>query len=102
VCICVGFYLWHKYHFASYHHIISHSITSYIILHKQKAMEKKENCSFKNTCRITKECAVTQDMPSADIFLHRRNLRQQYYYVATMAKYSVLNRQKGNLFLREA
>jgi hypothetical protein len=70
----VGFYLQHKHHFASYHHIILHSITSYIILHQQKTVEKKENCSFKNTCRIMKECAVAQDMPSADIFVHRRGI----------------------------
>jgi hypothetical protein len=70
----VDFYLRHKHHFASYHHITSHSIISYIILHQQKAMEKKENCSFENTCQIMKECAVTQNMPSVDIFLHRRGI----------------------------
>jgi hypothetical protein len=37
-------------------------------------MEKKENCSFENTCRIMKECVVAQDMLSADIFLHRREI----------------------------
>jgi hypothetical protein len=36
----VDFYLRHKHHSASYHHIISHNIASYIILHQQKAMEK--------------------------------------------------------------
>jgi hypothetical protein len=34
-CGCVGVCLWHWYHFASYHHIISHSITSYVILHQR-------------------------------------------------------------------
>jgi hypothetical protein len=33
-CGCVGVCLRHQYHFASYHHIISHSITSYIISHQ--------------------------------------------------------------------
>jgi hypothetical protein len=34
-CGRVGVYLWHPHHFASYHHIISHNITSYIILHQR-------------------------------------------------------------------
>jgi hypothetical protein len=33
-CGYVGVCLRHQYHFASYHHIISHSITSYIISHQ--------------------------------------------------------------------
>jgi hypothetical protein len=33
-CGCVGVCLRHPHHFASYHHIISHNITSYIILHQ--------------------------------------------------------------------
>jgi hypothetical protein len=70
----MGFYLRHKHHFASYHRIISRSIISYIILHQQKVVENKENCSFENTCRIMKECVVAQNMPSADIFLHRRRI----------------------------
>jgi hypothetical protein len=74
VCTRMAFYLWHKHHFASYHHIISHSIISYIILHQQKAKEKKENCSFENNYRIMKECVVTQSMPSADIFLHKKGI----------------------------
>jgi hypothetical protein len=32
----VGDYLRHKHHIASYHHIISHGITSYIISHRQQ------------------------------------------------------------------
>jgi hypothetical protein len=71
VCTCVGFYLRHKHHFASYHHVISHSIIPYIILHQLKAVEQKGNCSFENTCRIMKECVVTQDMPLTHIFLHK-------------------------------
>jgi hypothetical protein len=73
VCTRVGSYLRHKHRFASYHHIISHSIISYIILHQQKAMEK-ENCSFENTCWIMKECVGTQNMPSADILLHKKGI----------------------------
>jgi hypothetical protein len=34
-CGCVSVCLRHHYHFASYHHIISHSITSYIISHQR-------------------------------------------------------------------
>ena len=33
-CGRVGVCLRHPHHFASYHHIISHNITSYIILHQ--------------------------------------------------------------------
>jgi hypothetical protein len=66
------FYLWHKHHFASYHHNISHSIASYIILHQQMTMEKKGNCSFKNTCRIAKECDTLQHISSADIFYYTK------------------------------
>jgi hypothetical protein len=36
VCFRVGMCLQHKHHAASYHRIISHSITSYIILHQQQ------------------------------------------------------------------
>jgi hypothetical protein len=68
-----GFYLWHKHHIASYHHIISHSIASYIILHQQKSCGKGK-CSFENTCRIVKECAEAQSIPSTDIFLHSRGI----------------------------
>jgi hypothetical protein len=35
-------------------------------LHQQKAVKKKENFSFENTCQIMKECVVTQNMPSTD------------------------------------
>jgi hypothetical protein len=34
-CGRVGVCLRHSHHFASYHHIISHNITSYIILHQR-------------------------------------------------------------------
>jgi hypothetical protein len=68
----VGFYLRHKHHFASYHHIISHSIASYIILHQQKAVEKKGICSFENTYRIMKECVVAQHKPSTDILYYTK------------------------------
>jgi hypothetical protein len=68
----VGFYLQHKHHFASYHHIISHSIASYIILHQQKAVKKKENCSFEDTYQIMKECTVSQHMPSANIWYYTK------------------------------
>jgi hypothetical protein len=74
VFIRVGFYLRHKHHFASYHHIISHSIASYIILHQQKTVENKGKCSFENIRWSMKECVVAQSMPSADIFLHRRGI----------------------------
>jgi hypothetical protein len=36
VCFRVGMRLRHKYHATSYHRIISHSITSYIMLHQQQ------------------------------------------------------------------
>jgi hypothetical protein len=36
VCFCVGMCLRHKHHAASYHRIISHSITSYIMSHQQQ------------------------------------------------------------------
>jgi hypothetical protein len=36
-------------------------------LHQQKAVEKKENCSFEDTSRIMKECDVAQHMPSGDV-----------------------------------
>jgi hypothetical protein len=32
------------------------------------------------------------------IFTQEENLRQQYYYIATVAQYPVLNRQKGIFF----
>jgi hypothetical protein len=66
----LGFYLRHKHHFASYHHIISYSIASYNILHQQIAVEKKENCSFRDTYRIMKECVVAQHMPLAGILYY--------------------------------
>jgi hypothetical protein len=36
----VGAHLRHKHHIASFHHIISHSITSYIISHQQENCEE--------------------------------------------------------------
>jgi hypothetical protein len=69
---CGFFYLRHKHHFASYHHNISHSIASYIILHQQKAVEKKGNCSFKNICRIAKEYDMPQHISSVDIIYYTK------------------------------
>jgi hypothetical protein len=36
VCFLVGMCLRHKHHAASYHRIISHNITSYIMSHQQR------------------------------------------------------------------
>jgi hypothetical protein len=47
-------------------------------------------------------CCSTKYAFDGYIFTHEGNLRQQYYYTATVAKYLVLKRQKRNLFLREA
>jgi hypothetical protein len=69
---CGFFYLRHKHHFASYHHNISHSIASYIILHQQKAVEKKGNCSFKNIYRIAKEYDMPQHISSVDIIYYTK------------------------------
>jgi hypothetical protein len=50
----VAVYLWHPHHFASYHHIISHSITSYCITDTR--IEYEENlrqmlCQNENVLR---------------------------------------------------
>jgi hypothetical protein len=34
--------------------------------------ETRKSCFFENICRAMKEHVVAQDMPPADIFLHRR------------------------------
>jgi hypothetical protein len=47
-------------------------------------------------------CCSTKYAFGRYIFTQDGNLRQQYYYAVIVAKYAVLNRQKGNLFLREA
>jgi hypothetical protein len=68
VCFRVGAYLRHKHHIASYHHIISHSITSYIISHQQ------ENCAKGNIRWIMKQCAEAQSIHSTDTILHNREI----------------------------
>jgi hypothetical protein len=35
-------------------------------------MDKKGNCSFENTCRIMKECALAQHIPSIDILVNTK------------------------------
>jgi hypothetical protein len=47
-------------------------------------------------------CCNTKYAFGRYIFTQERNLRQQYYYAAIVTKYALSNRQKGNLFLREA
>jgi hypothetical protein len=37
-------------------------------------------------------------MPSADIFLHKRNLRREYYYATIVAKYALPIDRKGIFF----
>jgi hypothetical protein len=57
-----------------HHTIISYRIashhTSFCI--SKKAIEKKEICSFENTCRILKECVVAQHKPSTDILCYTK------------------------------
>jgi hypothetical protein len=86
VCTRVSFYLRHKHHFAS---AKSHGEEGKSLLRKYLSDHERMCCSAKYAF-------------DRYIFTHERNLRQQYYYAAIVAKYALLNRQKGNLFLREA
>jgi hypothetical protein len=80
-CGSVSMCLRHHYHFASYHHIISHSITSYIIFHQLHKNGIRNRFSEKNVkvtrrkLRIIASSACTQKkdlfLRSMDIFILR-------------------------------
>jgi hypothetical protein len=47
--------------------MISHSIASYIIFASTNGYGEEGKLLLKNTCRITKECAIPQHIPPANI-----------------------------------
>jgi hypothetical protein len=91
----VGMCLRHKHHAASYHRIILHSITSYIMSHQQQdCVEGKLLLS-----RYTMKCAGAQSTPSAIIILHARkifvdnNIIQQLCYRRAFSLRSMKRRE---------
>jgi hypothetical protein len=97
VCFCVGMCLRHKHHAASYHCIISHSITSYIMSLSSKIVQK-ESCFFQNMW-WRKQCAGAQSTPSAIIILHAKkifidnNIIQQLCYRRALSLRSMKRRE---------
>jgi hypothetical protein len=57
-------------------------------------MEKKENCSFEDTCRIMKECAVAQHMPSTDYYTKLTFVNSDIRKILFFAKHE----KKGRCF----
>jgi hypothetical protein len=72
VCSYGFFYLRHKHHFASYHHITSHSMhhTSFCITKKPR--RRGEIAPSKILIESQKECVIAQHVPSVDILYYMR------------------------------
>jgi hypothetical protein len=73
VCIRVGFFIF-NINIISHHTIITYRIASHHTSSciSKRLWRKKGDCSFKNTCRIAKECDMPQHKFSADIIYYTK------------------------------
>jgi hypothetical protein len=79
----VGMCLWHKHHAASYHRIIPHSITSYIMSHQQQDYAEGKLFLSKYTMNET-VCRSTKHTLSNYNLTRQENFRRQQYHTIAM------------------
>jgi hypothetical protein len=83
VCVCfhVDMCFWHKHHAASYHRIIPHSITSYIMSHQQQESSTKQTFDS----YMMNESVPEQEANLRQLQSYQENFcRQQYHTTALL------------------
>jgi hypothetical protein len=73
-----GYVSWHRHHDASYHRIISHSITSYIMSHQQQDSAEGKYAMNEIVCWSTKYTIGNYN------FTCQENFRRQQYYTTAV------------------
>jgi hypothetical protein len=81
--VSVRMCLWHKHHVASYHRIIPHSITSYIMSHQHQELSTKQTFgSYMMNESVPEHEANLRQLQS-----YQENFcRQQYHTIALLYK----------------
>jgi hypothetical protein len=84
VCFRVGMCLRHKHHVASYHRIILHSITSYIMSHQQQDYAERKLLLSKYAMNETVCWSTKYTFDNYNLTCQENFHRQQYYTTAVL------------------